>query len=162
MQRRAGKGSAHISPPRAGGRALTGSSTDMDSEKTSRLNQKTFGVTNRIWIILALFVFILALTQFILPSDPSLPRHGFTDTSKLTPKNYMNNTETDPNPFDFCPLFGHGDAVGAKHGIHALTKSRMHLGSGARVHRVIHKALSGLPVTISVLGGSGTPIVVLC
>ncbi|OCB87292.1 Cap64 protein [Sanghuangporus baumii] len=153
MQRRTGKGSAHISPPRAGGRALT-DSTDMDLEKTSRLNQKTFGVTNRIWIILALFVFIVALTRLILPADPSLPRHGYTDTSRLTPKNYMNNTDTDPNPFEFCPLFGPGDEVGAKHGIHALSKSRIHLGSGARVQRVIHKALSGLPVTISVLGGS--------
>ncbi|EJD01844.1 Cap64 protein [Fomitiporia mediterranea MF3/22] len=126
----------------------------MDSEKNSRLNQKTFGVTNRIWIILMLFVFIIVLTRFVLPSDPSLPRHGYTDTSRLTPKNYMNATDTDPNPFEFCPLFGPGDAVGAKHGIHALMKSRMHLGSGARVQRVIHKALSGLPVTISILGGS--------
>ncbi|KAH8112798.1 Cap64 protein [Phellopilus nigrolimitatus] len=151
MQRRAVKGSAHISPPRAD--SALGDTSDFESEKVSRLNQKTLGLTNRIWIILALFVFIVALTRFILPSDPSLPRHGLTDAN-LKPKNYMNATETDPSPFDFCPLFGPGDEIGAKHGIHALTKSRMHLGSGARIQRVIHKALSGLPVTISVLGGS--------
>ena len=31
----------------------------------------------------------------------------------------------------------------------------MHTGSGARVQRVVQKAMAGLPVTISVLGGSG-------
>ena len=130
----------------------------MDAEKSSRLSQKTLGVTNRIWIILALFFFIVAFTRFILPADHSLPRHGYTDTRNLTPKNYMNATDTDPNPFEFCPLFGPGDTVGAKHGFHALMKSRMHLGSGERVQRVLHKALSGLPVTISIIGGSGTPM----
>lgn len=30
------------------------------------------------------------------------------------------------------------------------------MGSGARVQRVVQKAMAGLPVTISVLGGSGT------
>lgn len=153
MQRRAHKGSAHISPPRGSG-ALS-HPPDADSEKQSGLNQKTLGVTNRIWIILSLFFCIVLLSRFILPTDPSMPRHGYHDTSNLTPKNYMNETDTNPNPFEFCPIFGPGDVLGSKHGIHALTKSRMHLGSGARVQRVIHKALSGLPVTISVLGGSG-------
>ncbi len=31
----------------------------------------------------------------------------------------------------------------------------MHTGSGARVQKVVQKAMAGLPVTISVLGGSG-------
>ena len=141
--------------PRAGGE-LTNPSSDYNSEKSSKLNQKTLGLTNRIWLILVLFIFIIILTRSVLPSDPSLPRHGVTDTRHLTPKNYMNLTETHPNPFEFCPLFGPGDEIGAKHGIHALTKSRLHLGSSTRVQRVIHKALSGLPVTISILGGSGT------
>lgn len=68
----------------------------------------------------------------------------------------MNATETDPHPFEFCPLFGAGDEVGTKHGVQVLAKSKVYQGSGARIQRVIHKALSGLPVTISVLGGSGT------
>ena len=33
----------------------------------------------------------------------------------------------------------------------------MHLGSGARIQRVLNKALAGQSVTISVLGGSGMP-----
>lgn len=155
LRPRAGKGSAHISPPRHNGGALTDPHPYESTEKVSRLNQKTLGLTNRIWIILALFAAIVILTRFILPSDPSLPRHGLTDAN-LKPKNYLNATDTDPNPFDFCPLFGAGDEIGARHGVLALTKSRMHLGSGQRVQRVVHKALSGLPVTISIIGGSGT------
>jgi hypothetical protein len=31
----------------------------------------------------------------------------------------------------------------------------MHVGTGGRVQRVINRALTGQPVTISVLGGSG-------
>ena len=160
MQRRVGKSSAHISPPRRSA-ALSHADGGVDGEKLSRLNQKTLGVTNRIWFILSLFAAIVLLSRFILPSDPNMPRHGYLDTSHLTPKNYMNDTDSNTIPFDFCPVFGPGDALGSKHGIHALTKSRMHLGSGARVQRVIHKALSGLPVTISVLGGSGTPLSLL-
>lgn len=152
MQRRTGKGGAHISPPRANG--SPNDTTDYDGEKVSRLNQKTLGLTNRIWIILTLFAFIVILTRFILPPDPSLPRHGLTNAN-LKPKNYMNATDTDPHPFEFCPLYGPGDEIGAKHGIYGLSKSRVHLGSGARIQKVIHKALSGLPVTISILGGSG-------
>lgn len=152
MQRRAGKTAAHISPLRLNGHG--GAPDADDDEKPSRLNQRTLGLTHRIWIILALFACILFFTRIILPSDSSVPRHGLTNAN-VKPRNYLNATETDPQPFDFCPLFGPGDAVGAKHGIHALMKSRLHLGSGARVQRVIHKALAGLPVTISVLGSSG-------
>lgn len=154
----------HISPPR--GSASLSSSPISDNEKPSGLNQKTLGVTNRIWAILTLFLALFILSRFILPSDPSSSHrhpHGYTDTSHLVPINYMNFSDSDPgngngyggSPFAFCPLYGPGDVLGAKHGIHALEKSRVHSGSGARVQRVIHKALSGLPVTISVLGGSG-------
>lgn len=152
MQRRSGKSSAHISPPRGNG--TNGHASDFNSEKVSRLNQKTFGLTNRIWIILILFSCIVFFTRIIIPQDASLPKHGFTNAN-LKPKNYINSSDIDPHPFPFCPVFGPGDEIGAKHGIHMLTKTRVHLGSGARVQRVIHKALSGLPVTISVLGGSG-------
>lgn len=123
---------------------------------SSRLNQRTLGLTNRIWIILSLFGFIIFFTRAIFPPDksPTAPRHTFLNAN-LKPKNYLNASAEEANPFDFCPVFGPGDEYGAKYGVHALTKSRLHLGSGARVQRVIHKALSGLPVTISVLGGSG-------
>ena len=58
-------------------------------------------------------------------------------------------------PFDFCPSYSPGDKIGTKYGTVTLSKSRMHLGSGARIQRVLNKALAGQSVTISVLGGSG-------
>lgn len=124
-----------------------------DSEKApSRLNQKSLGVTNRIWLILALFLVLILFTRSILPIDSS-PRHRLL-TSDLKPKNYLNVTDQDAMPFSFCPALGPGDELAGKYDPVALSKSRFHLGSGARIQRVINKALSGLPVTISVLGGS--------
>lgn len=66
----------------------------------------------------------------------------------------MNSSDVDPAPFEFCPVFGPGDAVAARRGQFELLRSRLYLGTGARVQRVVNKALAGLPVTISVLGGS--------
>jgi hypothetical protein len=48
------------------------------------------------------------------------------------------------------------DEVGNKYGAVRLGQSRLHVGSGARVQRVLNRALAGYPVTISVIGGSGT------
>ncbi|KAI0943672.1 hypothetical protein AcW1_002773 [Taiwanofungus camphoratus] len=144
MQRRSGKVHAHISPPTRMG---------SDPEKApSRLNQKSFGVTNRIWIILTLFLVLVLFTRSILPSDTSGPRHRVPH-SDLRPKNYFNVTD-DEIPFSFCPALGPGDELVSKYDPVTLSKTRFHLGSGARIQRVINKALSGLPVTISVLGGS--------
>ena len=108
---------------------------------------------------MGLFGFVMFFTRIIFPQEAATnppPRHPFLSPN-VKPKNYLNATAAreEPNPFEFCPLFGEGDEVGNKYGVHALAKSRLHLGSGARVQRVVHKALSGLPVTISVLGGSG-------
>ncbi|KAH9947880.1 hypothetical protein B0H21DRAFT_736781 [Amylocystis lapponica] len=148
MQRRPGKAHAHISPPL--GPARMGS----DPEKApSRLNQKSLGVTNRIWLILALFLALVLFTRSILPSDSSAPRHR-TLYADLRPKNYLNVSASDANPFPFCPALGPGDELAAKYDPVTLSKTRFHTGSGARVQRVINKALAGLPVTISVLGGS--------
>lgn len=72
----------------------------------------------------------------------------------LTPRDYLNASQADPAPFDFCPVFGPGDPVTERRGQWGLLKSRLHQGSNARIQKVIHKALSGSPVTISVLGGS--------
>ena len=60
----------------------------------------------------------------------------------------------DPAPFEFCPVFGPGDAIAERRGQFELLKSRLHAGTGARVQKVLQKAMSGSPVTISVLGGS--------
>ncbi|KAJ6613622.1 CAP64-like protein [Mycena sp. CBHHK59/15] len=123
-----------------------------DSEKASRLNQRTLGVTNRIWLILALFLFLLTFTHYILPTTHT-PTYTFSSLN-LTPKNYLNVSEAGPNPFDFCPVYGPGDEIGTKHGAVTLGQTRLHLGSGARIQRVLNKALAGQPVTVSILGGS--------
>ena len=73
----------------------------------------------------------------------------------LTPKDYLNASATDPAPFDFCPVFGPGDTIAERRGQWPLLKSRIHTGSGARIQRVIQKAMAGMPITVSVLGGSG-------
>lgn len=75
--------------------------------------------------------------------------------SLLTARDYLNASTSDPAPFDFCPVFGPGDEVAERRGQWGLLKARLHTGSGARVQRVLQKAMAGMPVTISVLGGSG-------
>ncbi|KAF7293016.1 hypothetical protein MIND_01200900 [Mycena indigotica] len=147
MQRRPTKGLAHIAPP-----SLLDAGMGLEGEKGSRLNQRIFGVTNRIWLILGLFVFLLGFTHFIVPTTPT-PVYTFSNLN-LTPKNYFNASEAGPNPFDFCPVYGPGDEIGQKHGAVTLGQTRLHLGSGARVQRVLNRALAGQPVTISIIGGS--------
>ena len=155
MQRRTvGKGQAHISLPKGSSSTMGGG----DTEKTPRLNRRNFGVTNRIWIILSLVLSILILSRYIFGSSSSSSAGGHRLlSSDLKPKNYLNTTELQhrESPFAFCPVYGEGDEVGKKYGALALTKTRLHLGSGARIQRVVNKAMSGLPVTISVIGGSG-------
>ncbi|CAK5269766.1 unnamed protein product [Mycena citricolor] len=129
------------------------SSSSMSSEKeVSRLNQRSLGVTNRIWLILALFVFLLTFTHFVLPTTHT-PTYAFSSLG-LTPKNYLNASEVGPNPFDFCPIYGPGDEIGSKHGATPLGKTRLHLGSGVRIQHVLNRALAGQPITISIIGGS--------
>ncbi|KAL6309499.1 hypothetical protein BKA93DRAFT_760337 [Sparassis latifolia] len=148
MQRRPAKGLAHISPP------LQPARMGSDPEKApSRLHQKTFGLTNRIWLILVFFLAVVLFTRSVLPSDQSTPRHRLL-YGDLKPKNYLNVSANEPVPFSFCPALGPGDELATKYDPITLSKTRFHLGSGARVQRVINKALSGLPVTISVIGGS--------
>ncbi|KAJ7507134.1 hypothetical protein B0H11DRAFT_2271654 [Mycena galericulata] len=150
MQRR--KGQAHIAPPLLSRESSSSSGMGSDNEKLSRLNQRSFGVTNRIWLILGLFIFLLTFTHYIVPT-PQTPTYTFSNLN-LTPKNYLNASEAGPNPFEFCPVYGPGDEIGVKHGAVNLGKTRMHLGSGARIQRVLNKALTGQPVTISIVGGS--------
>lgn len=70
------------------------------------------------------------------------------------PRNYLNVTEGSPVPFTFCPALGPGDELADKYDPVALQKTRLHTGTGARIQRIITRALQGLPVTISVVGGS--------
>lgn len=150
MQRRSGKNLAHISISPNPGHA-----TFPDSEKTpSRLRQKSLGVTNRIWLILFAFVALIVFTRSVLPQEAAHTRHR-TPHADLKPKNYLNFSEDAPNPFPFCPALGPADDLATKYDPIVLSTTRFHLGSGARIQRVINKALSGFPVTISVVGGSG-------
>lgn len=153
MQRRLGKGQAHISPP-------IQHNMGSDTNKPSRLNQRCCGVTNRIWIIIVLFVFIVTLTHYVVPSHNLSHVKNTYSTANLKPINYLNaSDDAPPNPFAFCPLNGPGDTLGAKFGASVLSQSRIHVGSGARIQRVITRALAGHPVTISVLGSSGKSII---
>ncbi|KAG8834849.1 cap64-like protein [Serendipita sp. 399] len=97
-----------------------------------------------------------------LLSKNSTTNHSFYNQDVLHPINYLNTSTNHPPPFSFCPIHGPGDAIGNKYGAHAMAMSRLHLGSGARIQRLIHRAMSGQPVTISVLGGSNeTDLVIL-
>ncbi|KAI0342381.1 hypothetical protein BDW22DRAFT_1357715 [Trametopsis cervina] len=127
--------------------------TDIAEKPSSRLNQKTFGVTNKIWLIVVLFLAVILFTRTILPSETSsYPRHKLLHTD-AKPRNYLNATDG-AVPFSFCPALGAGDPLASKYDPVLLTKTRLHAGSGARIQRVITRALSGLPVTMSVIGGS--------
>ena len=66
-----------------------------DGEKPSRLNQRSLGVTNRIWLILALFVFLLTFTHYIVPVAET-PVYAFSNLN-LTPRNYFNASEVGPS-----------------------------------------------------------------
>jgi hypothetical protein len=163
MQRRSGlgKGLARISPPSQ--HSLTG--MGINTSTRSWWYRRSFGVPNRIWALLLAFVSIVTLTRHLRPSFHHQPQPF--STVGLVPKNYLNEAnyfatnsseeggEVSGNPFDFCPVFGPGDDIAEKYGVMPLAQSRLHLGSGGRIHRVIHKALLGQPVTMSVLGGSG-------
>lgn len=155
MHRRASKSQTNISPP---------SPTRMgsDSEKYPRLHQRSFGVTNRIWAIVGTILFIFGCTHYIFPSTRGTANKNPYTNMNLKAKNYLNTTEPQTNPFDFCPPYGPGDEIGSKYGALVLSQSRMHIGSSARIQRVLSRALAGQPVTISVLGGSGEQRVNCC
>jgi hypothetical protein len=173
MQRRTAKSTAHIAPPTPG----IPSSAILSSidKQPSRLNQRTLGLPNRIWLILTLFLSILLFTRLILPShnpDASyyLRSRPAPYSPTLHPINYLNLSDPDieasQNQFPFCPTFDKGDVLAEKYGPLAISRSWLHLGSGARVQQVIHRALLGQPVTISIIGGSGEhvwhPLFTLC
>lgn len=70
-------------------------------------------------------------------------------SSGIGPANF-----SDLAPFTFCPTFGDGDELGQVYGQQAILKTRTHEGSSERIRRVLRRAMSGLPITIGVLGGS--------
>ena len=132
--------------------SLSSSSSPSSSSSSRR--------ATRLWIPVLAILLLLTLIHFLLPpsnSSSSIHQPNYSNAD-LKAKNYLNSSEpVIPNPFDFCPSYSPGDKIGAKYGAVTLSKSRMHLGSGARIQRVLNKALAGQSVTISVLGGSGIP-----
>lgn len=124
------------------------------NEKSPRMGTNALSRTYCVALAILALVFLsaLALSRDSIPLH--LPKHALTDAYALRPHDYLNASASDPAPFDFCPIYGPGDDLALKYGATVLSRTRMHSGSGARIQRVIHKALSGLPVTISVLGGS--------
>ena len=119
----------------------------------------TLGIPPRLIAFFSLLLLILFVTG-VVPSSHSSSlsssTHGIRDTRSLSPHDYLNASLAEPAPFSFCPVYGPGDEVSQRRGQTALLKSKLHLGTGARMQRVIRKALSGAPLTISVLGASST------
>lgn len=120
-------------------------------------------LTPRITIFLLIVFILVIFTRLTLfPQDSSSlssygggARHGLLSSShKLQPHDYLNASATDPAPFPFCPIYGPGDDLAKRYSSAAMHKTVLHPGSNARVQRVINKAMRGLPVTVSVLGGS--------
>ncbi|KAL7421525.1 hypothetical protein Q5752_003294 [Cryptotrichosporon argae] len=114
------------------------------------------GLGHRAWLIVTVVLGLIVFSKLFLPSSPAEPHtHSHpADTHALVPRDYINASRSDPAPFGFCPVFGPGDAVAARRGQFELLRSRLHAGTGARVQRVLQKAMSGAPVTMSILGGS--------
>jgi hypothetical protein len=104
----------------------------------------------KVGIIAMVVLGLLTVGRWMVSGSADIAHHDHP----LTPRDYLNASQSDPAPFDFCPIFGPGDIVAERRGQWGLLKSRLHQGSNARIQRVVQKALSGMPVTISVLGGS--------
>ncbi|CAK9781302.1 hypothetical protein CC85DRAFT_286107 [Cutaneotrichosporon oleaginosum] len=128
-----------------------------DDPRPVPAERPVFGLSRRVWYLLAGCFGLMIFSRLVFPpSSSSLTGHYSTSRGLLTAADYLNASASEPAPFAFCPDFGPDDAVAAKRGQVALLKSRLHLGTGARVQRLIHKAMTGQPVTVSVLGGSIT------
>ncbi|WWD20544.1 hypothetical protein CI109_105020 [Kwoniella shandongensis] len=120
----------------------------------SRGKGSRLGMSQRGWAAITGVIGFILLIKLLFSSSSSTPHHHTTETANLIPRDYLNNSIANPAPFEFCPVFGPGDAVAARRGQLELLKSRLHTGTGARVQRVLQKAMSGAPITMSVLGGS--------
>jgi hypothetical protein len=93
--------------------------------------------TARIWAIIVGICVIFTITRLF--AGKSTVTTSFYDQASLHPVNYLNTSRSTPPPFPFCPVHGPGDVIGNKYGAHAMAKSRLHLGSGARIQRLIHR-----------------------
>ncbi|KAL1407722.1 hypothetical protein Q8F55_007155 [Vanrija albida] len=114
-----------------------------------------FGLSKRLWTVVAGLVGLFILSRLVGSTPEESPVGHYTARAGLlSAADFQNASLSDPPPFPFCPVFGPGDPVAERRGQVPLLKSRLHVGTGARVQRVLQKAMAGHPVTISVLGGS--------
>ncbi|KXN83806.1 hypothetical protein AN958_01042 [Leucoagaricus sp. SymC.cos] len=154
MQRR------RINPPTSSPLSSSSSLGGLDEKHGHHSSARTFGVANRVWVVVVvLLATILLVHQFLPgPSQPRLPSYASDD---LKPKNYLNTTSSSSssssppaNPFPFCPTNGPTDTLAAKYNGALLSQTRSFVGTGYRIQRVLRRALTGQPVTISIVGGS--------
>ncbi|WVQ63096.1 uncharacterized protein L199_001247 [Kwoniella botswanensis] len=152
-----GKGSG-ISEKPGGGiqsrRSKNGLTLNLSSLMGKRSKGNKFGLSQKGWMAVTGFVGFILLLKLLFSGSSEDPHHHVIDQSHLVPRDYLNNSLIDPAPFEFCPVFGPGDAIAARRGQLELLKSRLHTGTNARVQRVLQKAMSGSSITLSVLGGS--------
>lgn len=93
--------------------------------------------TVRIWVLIMGIAVVYGIHRLF--HSTSNTNHSFYNQEALYPVNYLNTSTPSFPPFSFCPVHGPGDAIGNKYGAHAIARSRLHLGSGARIHRLLHK-----------------------
>jgi len=108
----------------------------------------------RIFLALFLLLALLGIIHLVYAPPPTPPTQAYSNANLVSKNYFLNASAIGPNPFPFCPSFGAGDVLGETYGPVTLSKSRLNLGSGARIQRLLQKALAGQPVTISVIGGS--------
>lgn len=119
------------------------------------LTKKNITSTARIWTLVVTFSLLFAITRLF--SSKEAHSHSFYDQDALHPVNYLNQSNLGV-PFDFCPVHGSTDVIGNKYGAHAMAKSRLHLGSGAHIQRLIHRvSIAGL-----CLLGSHIDLLIFC
>ncbi|KAL7423831.1 hypothetical protein Q5752_001415 [Cryptotrichosporon argae] len=112
------------------------------------------GLPHRVLVLVGACLGLMLLSRLVIPSSDSSSTSHYSTPTLLTAGDYLNASAADPAPFDFCPVFGPGDKIAERRGQVGLLRSRLHAGTGARVQRVVQKAMAGMPITISVLGGS--------
>lgn len=153
------KNSARLSSPTRRSPHISLDFMGMGAKEKQRLGIPSLprSKSKRILLIPACALALYALS-FLFHSS-SYPPPSTAPEPLLRPRNYLatgvNQTlEELPNPFEFCPTGGMADRLSEKYGGSNLLRTRLHAGSGTRVQRVLRRAMSGLPITVSILGGS--------
>ncbi|SCV72078.1 BQ2448_4772 [Microbotryum intermedium] len=151
---------------------LFGGPSSSNSRNSGGKDDKTITPLRRLVYILIALVTVFMILHYASNSSSTRRRFGMkgsrrTDAlvrqaRKQRASAAMYNAEggsaptnfSEAPPFTFCPSYGSSDELGNKYGREAISKTRSHVGSSARVQKVIKRAMAGLPITVGVLGGS--------